>query len=417
MGFIWGAIKIIIVLGTLITIHELGHFLVAKACNVKVHKFSIGFGKKLFCKQKGETEYTIRLFPFGGFVQLEGEDERSDDPRAFNNKPIWQRMLIIVAGATVNIVFALAVYCGVCLVDNTYITTTLVEVAEDTAIYKAGIRAGDTIKAINGKKTVTANHVQELITKENPNGMVFLIERDGQEQEIMANIPMKEIGLLGVVFDSENNIIKSVEKNSAAEKAKLLPGYKIISINESENLRIEEYIDIIRDNPNKEMKFVFEDTEGDVKDYLLTPSSYEIKDFDVEYERKEDANIFENLYYAIDETGYYFNANIMAMIQMFTGKMENVQVMGPVGIAQEISSTEKLTNLFLLMSAISLSLGIFNLLPVPALDGGKFLILLIELIRRKPMKEKTEITIQLIGFALLITVALIVTVGDIIKLF
>ena len=417
MGFIWGAIKIIIVLGTLITIHELGHFLVAKACNVKVHKFSIGFGKKLFCKQKGETEYTIRLFPFGGFVQLEGEDERSDDPRAFNNKPIWQRMLIIVAGATVNIVFALAVYCGVCLVDNTYITTTLVEVAEDTAIYKAGIRAGDTIKAINGKKTVTANHVQELITKENPNGMVFLIERDGQEQEIMANIPMKEIGLLGVVFDSENNIIKSVEKNSAAEKAKLLPGYKIISINESENLRIEEYIDIIRDNPNKEMKFVFEDTEGDIKDYLLTPSSYEIKDFDVEYERKEDANIFENLYYAIDETGYYFNANIMAMIQMFTGKMENVQVMGPVGIAQEISSTEKLTNLFLLMSAISLSLGIFNLLPVPALDGGKFLILLIELIRRKPMKEKTEITIQLIGFALLITVALIVTVGDIIKLF
>ena len=152
MGFIWGAIKIIIVLGTLITIHELGHFLVAKACNVKVHKFSIGFGKKLFCKQKGETEYTIRLFPFGGFVQLEGEDERSDDPRAFNNKPIWQRMLIIVAGATVNIVFALSLYCGVCLVDNTYVTTTLLDVAEDTAIYRAGIRPNDTIKAINGKK-------------------------------------------------------------------------------------------------------------------------------------------------------------------------------------------------------------------------------------------------------------------------
>lgn len=417
MGFIWGAIKIIIVLGTLITIHELGHFLVAKACNVKVHKFSIGFGKKLFCKQKGETEYTIRLFPFGGFVQLEGEDERSDDPRAFNNKPIWQRMLIIVAGAAVNIVFALAVYFGVCLVDNTYITTTLVEVNEDTAIYKAGIRAGDTIKAINGKKTVTANHVRELIVNENPSGMVFLIERNGEEYEIMANIPMKKIGLLGVVFDAENNIIKSVENDSVAEKANLLSGYKLISIDEYEDLKIEEYIEIIRDNPNMEMKFVFEDTDGVTKEYLLTPSSYEIKDFDVAYERKEDANIFENVYYAIDETGYYFNANIKAMFQMLTGKMENIQVMGPVGIAQEISSTEKIANLFLLMSAISLSLGIFNLLPVPALDGGKFLILLIELIRRKPMKEKTEITIQLVGFALLITVALIVTVTDIIKLF
>ena len=417
MGFIWGAIKIIIVLGTLITIHELGHFLVAKACNVKVHKFSIGFGKKLFCKQKGETEYTIRLFPFGGFVQLEGEDERSDDPRAFNNKPIWQRMLIIVAGAAVNIVFALAVYFGVCLVDNTCITTTLVEVNEDTAIYKAGIRAGDTIKAINGKKTVTANHVRELIVNENPSGMVFLIERNGEEYEIMANIPMKKIGLLGVVFDAENNIIKSVENDSVAEKANLLSGYKLISIDEYEDLKIEEYIEIIRDNPNMEMKFVFEDTDGVTKEYLLTPSSYEIKDFDVAYERKEDANIFENVYYAIDETGYYFNANIKAMFQMLTGKMENIQVMGPVGIAQEISSTEKIANLFLLMSAISLSLGIFNLLPVPALDGGKFLILLIELIRRKPMKEKTEITIQLVGFALLITVALIVTVTDIIKLF
>lgn len=417
MGFIWGAIKIIIVLGTLITIHELGHFLVAKACNVKVHKFSIGFGKKLFCKQKGETEYTIRLFPFGGFVQLEGEDERSDDPRAFNNKPIWQRMLIIVAGATVNIVFALAVYCGVCLVDNTYITTTLVEVDEDTAVYKAGIRAGDTIKAINAKKTVTANHVQELIANENPNGMVFLIERNGEEHEIMSNIPMKDIGLLGIVFDLENNVVKSVEKDSVAEKANLLPGYKLLSINEFKNLEIEEYIDIIRDNPNKEMKFIFEDTQGAVKEYLIAPSSYKIKDFDVEYERKEDSNIFENLYYAIDETGYYFNANIKAMFQMLTGKMENIQVMGPVGIAQEISSTEKIANLFLLMSAISLSLGIFNLLPVPALDGGKFLILLIELIRRKPMKEKTEITIQLVGFALLITVALIVTVTDIVKLF
>lgn len=417
MGFIWGAIKIIIVLGTLITIHELGHFLVAKACNVKVHKFSIGFGKKLFCKQKGETEYTIRLFPFGGFVQLEGEDERSDDPRAFNNKPIWQRMLIIVAGAAVNIVFALAVYFGVCLVDNTYITTTLVEVNEDTAIYKAGIRVGDTIKAINGKKTVTANHVRELIANENPSGMVFLIERNGEEYEIMANIPMKKIGLLGVVFDAENNIIKSVENDSVAEKANLLSGYKLISIDEYEDLKIEEYIEIIRDNPNKEMKFVFENTDSVTKEYLLTPSSYEIKDFDVAYEIKEDANIFENVYYAIDETGYYFNANIKAMFQMLTGKMENIQVMGPVGIAQEISSTEKIANLFLLMSAISLSLGIFNLLPVPALDGGKFLILLIELIRRKPMKEKTEITIQLIGFALLITVALIVTVTDIIKLF
>ena len=107
MGIIIGAIKIIVVLGTLITIHELGHFLVAKACNVKVHKFSIGFGPKVLKKQGKETEYTLRLIPFGGFVQMEGEEEPSSDDRAFNNKPIYQRILIVAAGATVNIIFAI----------------------------------------------------------------------------------------------------------------------------------------------------------------------------------------------------------------------------------------------------------------------------------------------------------------------
>lgn len=417
MSFILGALKIIIVLGTLITIHELGHFLVAKACNVKVHKFSIGFGKKLFCRQKGETEYTIRLFPFGGFVQLEGEDERSDDPRAFNNKPIWQRMLIIVAGATVNIIFALIIYCGVCLVDNTYITSELASVEPSSAIYNAGIRAGDEIKAINGKRTITANHVKEMISSKNTNGMIFLIERNGEEQEIMLNIPEKKIGLLGISFDIQTKAIKSFENDSVAKNSDIKIGDKLISINGVENLTLEEYIDIIRNNPEKELALVFENTNGVRKEYNLIPKTCEIKDFEAAFKKEEDLNIFKNLYYAIDETGYYFNANIKAILRMITGKMENIQVMGPVGIAQEITTTEKISTLFLLMSGISLSLGIFNLFPIPALDGGKFLILFIELIRRKPMKEKTEITIQLIGFAFIITFALIVTVGDVIKLF
>ena len=110
MSIIIGALKIIVVLGTLIIIHELGHFLVAKACNVKVHKFAIGFGPKIFKKQGKETEYTLRLIPFGGFVQLEGEEERSEDERAFNQKKVYQRILIVAAGATVNIIFSLTLF-------------------------------------------------------------------------------------------------------------------------------------------------------------------------------------------------------------------------------------------------------------------------------------------------------------------
>ena len=125
MGFLIGALKILIVLGTLVTIHEAGHFFVAKACHMKVHKFAIGFGPKIISKKGKETEYTLRLIPFGGFVQLEGEEEASRDERAFSHRPIYQRILIVAAGATVNIIFALVVYFFISVSTNYYYGTTL----------------------------------------------------------------------------------------------------------------------------------------------------------------------------------------------------------------------------------------------------------------------------------------------------
>ena len=125
MGFLWGTLKVIVLLGTLITIHEFGHFIVAKVCGMRVLKFSIGFGPKLFKKQGKETEYSLRLLPLGGFVQLEGEDEDSDDPRAFNRKPAWQRILVLLAGVTINILFALIIYLGININTNAYFTAKI----------------------------------------------------------------------------------------------------------------------------------------------------------------------------------------------------------------------------------------------------------------------------------------------------
>lgn len=418
MSWILGALKIIIVLGTLITIHELGHFLVAKACNVKVHKFSIGFGKKILSKQKGETEYTLRLFPFGGFVQLEGEEERSDDPRAFNNKPIWQRMLIIAAGATVNIVFALLVYYGVCIADNAYTIAQIDAIAEGSVLNTSGIENGDKILSINGKKTVTARHVEDIIQNSKLDEMLFVIERNGKEIQQKVNIPYTSIGLVGIIFKSDQNgVIDAVEPNSPAEKAGIVAGNRIVAVNGVETSQTNEIVSEIRANPDREVQILIATNDGSTTNYKVTPSSTKIRISGIQYSEVEDLNFFENSYYAIDETGYYFNANISAILKMFSGDMGSVQVVGPVGIAQEISSTEAISQFFLLMAAISISLGLFNLFPVPALDGGKLLILVIELIRRKPMKEKTEITVQLVGLSLLMVLAIYVTVGDIIKLF
>ena len=163
MTLLIGALKIIVVLGTLITIHEAGHFFVAKACHVKVHKFAIGFGPKLFTKQGKETEYTLRLIPFGGFVQMEGEEEASEDARAFNKQPIWQRILIVAAGATVNIIFALIVYFFISTSTNYYYGTTITSLEPDTPEYVSGLRSGDKVIKVNGKHMLVGYDIEKII--------------------------------------------------------------------------------------------------------------------------------------------------------------------------------------------------------------------------------------------------------------
>lgn len=414
MSWILGALKIIIVLGTLITIHELGHFLVAKACNIKVHKFAIGFGPKLFKKNKGETEYTLRLIPFGGFVQLEGEEIRSEDPRAFNNKPVWQRMLVIVAGATVNIIFALFIYYGICMADGYYTTSTISAIDENSTIYEAGIREGDKIVKINNKKTITKNHVEDIISSNEGSEYIFEIERNEERLTIPVTIPTISVGLIGAGFDQNLNVIY-IGPNQRAEAAGLEINDKVVSIDNIKMNSAEEITSYIKSNAEKEIeiKILREDEEQTIK---VTPKTSKIKNFNVTFAQIKDLNFFENSYYAIDETGYFFTINIKGIANLFTGKAENVAVMGPVGIASEISSTETFSSFFYLMSAISLSLGIFNLLPIPALDGGKFVLLLIEGIRRKPISEKVEIGLQLAGLTVIMLVAIIVTFSDITKL-
>ena len=412
LTWIVGAIKIVIVLGTLITIHELGHFVVAKLCKVRVHKFAIGFGPKLFTKVHKETEYTLRLIPFGGFVQMEGEEERSDDENAFNKKPVWQRILIIAAGATVNIIFALIVYFGIAASTNTYYNTTVAEL-EDGALYEAGIREGDRIVSIDGDKVLTQREIDEIIN-ENEEEMIFLVERDGENIEIPVFIEEQTRGYLGAAFDDSEGIVY-VYPNSPADEVGLQAGDVVVSINGIENLSTQEIVNQIRSlvEESFEMKVL---RSGEIVPLDVRTESVNGSFNSLECERI-NPGFFDGIKYALDETGYYFSATISGIADIFVGKTENVEVMGPVGIASEITETSTWSSFFYLMSAISLSLGIFNLFPIPALDGGRILILLIEGIRRKPMKEKVEQGLILAGFALIMLLAVFVTVKDVIKIF
>ena len=414
LTWIIGFIKIVVVFGTLITIHELAHFTVAKLFKVKVNKFSIGFGPKLICKQSGDTEYTLRLLPFGGFCQMEGEEERSDDENAFNKKNVWQRIAIVLAGPLVNIIFALVVYFVLVSAINSYYNTT-VDYVNDGPLYEAGIQAGDKIISVNGDKVLTQREIDNIIEKSKDDEMIFVIERDGKQYSIPVTMGYEERGYIGVAFSDSGDVIY-IFKNSPGEEAGVQLNDRFVSINGEVFASAVEMVDKIRSMPGEKISI------GIIRDGELITIDINAKTISQRFYSLicEEINpgFFGGLVYALDETSYYFSATIEGIFNVLTGKKtENVQVMGPVGIAEEITSTAAWKDFFYLLSAISLSLGIFNLFPIPALDGGRILIFLIEVIRRKPMSEKVEQGLIIAGFVFIILLAVYVTAGDVIKLF
>lgn len=184
LGIIIAVIKIVAVLGIIILIHELGHFLVAKKCGIKVNQFAIGFGPKIWSKEKNETKYTIRLIPLGGFVSMEGEEERSESDDAFNKKSIPKRMAVLVAGALVNIVFAIIVYFIFTNATGYYKYTIQTNVASSLengyAADIAGVLPNDKILKINNKKITTNDDVNKVLAKNQGEEVEITIDRDGE---------------------------------------------------------------------------------------------------------------------------------------------------------------------------------------------------------------------------------------------
>jgi regulator of sigma E protease len=413
MVWILGAIKIVVVLGTLITIHELGHFLVAKAFKVKIHKFAIGFGPKIFTRKKGDTEYTLRAIPFGGFVLMEGEERYSEDEGAFNKKPVWQRILIVAAGAIVNIIFALILYFGLSYSKGIYISPIIDEVIPNSAALEYGLTVNDKIIRINNKNIISKFDIDTVLADNHGEELEVTLVRNN-EKITLPIMPKKEIlGTIGVYF-KEDSSIASVLQGSPAEKAGLKAGDKITGANGTPNLSIDQIVETIVNSPGSNISFTI-DRKGEVFEKLITTDSFETYKLGILC-KSVTPKFWGRIYYSIDDTTYFLEANIKGIAGFFTGKVKTAEVMGPVGIAKEISSTEALGQFIYLASAISLSLGLFNLLPIPALDGGRVLILIIEGIRRKPLGEKREIIIQVVGFSFIILIAIIVTVSDIVKL-
>lgn len=417
ISFFINAFKIIFVLGFLVLIHEGGHFLVAKFFKVKVNEFSIGFGKKLWSKKRGETEYSLRAFPFGGFVSMLGEEERSDDERSFSKQKIWKRIAIVAAGGIVNIVFGLAVYFILIVFMGNFASRNVESVVENYGADLAGILPGDEIIEINGKHIFITQDLNSKLSDNGANTVDITVNRNGEKKNILVTPTEVKNKSIGIYLDSDSNKstkIAYLYDNSPAT-GKLEVGDTILEANSISVENDYEKLTSIINDTNGELKLKVK-RNGNELDIVVTPKEYSTYYIGVVF-RLADKSIGTRLYYAWFETGNFALSLIDNVKNLFTGGVSVDQMMGPIGISKTVANTSTFYDFIYLMALISLSLGITNLLPFPALDGGKILILLIEAIRRKPMKQDTEIWIQMVGFSLLILLSIYISYMDVLRFF
>lgn len=419
LGALLTILKIIFILGFLIFIHEGGHFIVAKLCKIRVNEFAIGFGPVIFKKQGKETLFQLRLIPLGGFCNMEGEEERSEVEGSFSKASIPKRIAVVAAGGLVNIIFALLIYFTLMSCVGNNVSNVIDTVVPNYSAQTAGLQENDKILKIDGKKIKNKADLDEALEQSNGNELSILIERDGKEQELKIKPTEEKYNYTGIAVNTSNDKLTEIAAlypNSPGEKQGLQAKDIIIAINDNpvEN-NAQKLVDYINLSIGEEIKFTVE-RNGENVDITIMPDVMSNYLLGVNLKMAEN-NFINNIYYAFFDTGEFAISIVDNLRLLFSGGVSIDQLMGPVGISDVVAQTNGLADFIYILALISISLGFTNLLPFPPLDGGKIVILLIEAIRRKPLKEKTEINIQLVGFIFLMALMVYVTYNDILRIF
>lgn len=339
----------ILILGSIVAIHEFGHFIFAKMANIYVYEFSIGMGKKIFGKKKkdGETEFCVRAVPLGGYVMIAGEDVEDEEipkDRQMCNKSFIQRFLVLFAGPFNNFLFALVILFISALIYGAVSSKPYIgDVAADYPAYEAGLTTGDLVLSIDGEK-----------------------------------INNWDKGLIKLQLNKGENVVFEVKKQS-----------------------------------------------GEVVKYDITPKKVvdeegnETYKFGIATKYEKEYGLGKSIKYAFTKTGSLFVSMFDTLKYLFTGRVGVNKLSGPVGIFTIVDSQAKqgFEALLYLVAYLSINVGVINLLPFPAFDGGRILFLIIEKVFRKPVSKKVENMIHTIGFMLIIGLLIYVTFNDIIRLF
>ena len=341
MSFLINALASVFVFSVVIFIHELGHFIVAKKSGIRVNEFSIGMGPKLFSVTKGETDYSVRALPIGGFVAMEGEDEESEAEDSFNKAPVANRIAVVVAGAVMNIILGFAILVFLTSQQEHITSRVIYEFHEGATTQQTGLQVNDEIIAVNGRRCYIADDIIYEFARTQDGTADFTVRRDG-----------KIVNLEDVTFETYTDEA----------------GYKQI-----------------------------------VVDFYVYPA-----------EKTLVSVVREAVHWTMSLARTVF----LSLVDMVTGRVAMNQISGPVGIVSVISEAASvgIKPLLNILALITINLGVFNLVPFPALDGGRLVFLIVELFRGKPINPKYEIWVNAAGMVMLLAFMALVTFSDVTKL-
>lgn len=424
-------LSFIFVLGVLIFVHELGHFLMARRIGVRVLTFSLGFGPKLLKFTRGDTEYCVSAIPLGGYVKMAGEnpdDARTGAPDEFLSKSKWQRFQVLVMGPVMNLVLALVVM-AVVLYQGAFVPVfesqpvIIGSVVPGSAGAEAGVLPGDRILAIAGEDIETWKQFPMIVgTRANRNVSLVLV-RNGKmiETRITPRGHGKfEIGEVGLFPVMEPQIAALTSGEPAAE-AGLKPGDIVLAANGERGVTYERLVEIIRAHDRQPIQFEIR-RDGQIQQITVTPRKFgEFARIGAQFSAFERRTINPGPLEAIKlsaEQNWEWTAMILKTLGgLFKGETPVKQLMGPVGIAEMSGSAAEAgwIQLFSLMSMISLNLGLLNLMPVPVLDGGHIAILALEGLSRRDFSMKVKEKMLLAGFVLLVMLMVTVIYNDLMR--
>ena len=435
------AIGFLILLGVLITIHEFGHFLFAKLFGVKVEVFSIGFGPPIIKWKGKETIYQIALIPLGGYVKMYGEDSMTEpvqgevdksafeDPRSFHSKPKWQKILIAFAGPLFNIVFAIFAFAGAYMMGiakPTYLDKPVVVgyIEKGSIAEEVGLKIGDKIIAVNGEPIKNWKDLTVKLGMKLGKEVNLTVLRNGKKITVDIKLPEDMSKLSLGIYPIIEPVIGAVEPNSPAEKVGLKVGDRILAVNNRPIKNWYELLEYIKENKDKEIKLLIKRNSKTLVVKVKPKFDKRLGRAIIGIAPKTDIKIVK--YGFIDaikksfEKSYELTVSLGAVIKgLATGEVSFKTLGGPIAIAKfSGQALESGISTFLFsMGFISLQLGYLNLLPIPVLDGGLIMILLIEMILRKDLPEKAKEILAYVGFALIGTLMLFVIFNDILRTF